>query len=425
MSRIQRILGTEDVLPDGWSHRRRLCDTARRLFGLYGYGEISTPTFEDTRLFVKGTGETTDIVQKEMYTIPSRTDASTSLTLRPEGTPPTIRAYLDANMHKTAPFRKLFYIGAMFRRERPQKGRLRQFHQIGVEVVGSASPLVDAETIVLADRIFREAGLTQHRVCINSIGDPADRAAYRDELRRLLADRLGALCDDCRDRFERNVLRLLDCKNHDCQKIVAELPTLGEWISDDCRAHHEAVREALGCAGVAFEEDAQLVRGLDYYGRTVFEIKHAGLGARSSICGGGRYDGLVELLGGPSTPCVGFGIGVEPALIAMESELGAPEDSTPRPDVYIVCFERAARGMAWQLLLELREAGIAAGMDMQDRSSKAQMRQANRQGARLTFLLGRDELEGEHVAVKDMEEKRQWSVLRSDAVAEVKKIVDA
>jgi len=411
------------VLPDGWAHLHRLYDAARRLFRLYGYGEIATPIFEDTRLFVKGTGETTDIVQKEMYTIPSRTEKSTSLTLRPEGTPPTIRAYLDANMHKTAPFRKLFYIGAMFRRERPQKGRLRQFHQIGVEVIGSASPLVDAETIVLVDKLFRAAGLTKHRVCINSIGDPADRAAYRDELRGLLADRLDSLCDDCRDRFERNVLRLLDCKNRDCKKIVAELPTLGERISDDCRAHHEAVRSALDAAGVVFEEDPRLVRGLDYYGRTVFEIKHSGLGARDTICGGGRYDGLVELLGGPATPCVGFGIGVEATLIAMESELGAPEDSTPRPDVYIVCFEREARDMAWHMLLELRAAGIVAGMDMQDRSSKAQMRQANREGARLTFLLGRDELASENVAIKDMEEKRQWSVPRSDAVAEVKKIV--
>jgi len=410
------------MLPDGLSHRRRLCDAARRIFRLCGYGEIVTPVFEDTRLFVKGTGETTDIVQKEMYTIPSRTDGP-GVTLRPEGTPPTIRAYLDANMHKKAPFQKLFYIGAMFRRERPQKGRLRQFHQIGVEVIGSASPLVDAETIVLADRIFREAGLTQHRVCINSIGDAADRAAYRDELRRLLADRLDALCDDCRDRFARNVLRLLDCKNPACGRIVAELPTLGEWISDDCRAHYEAVCDALDAAGVAFEQDPQLVRGLDYYGRTVFEIKHAGLGARDTICGGGRYDGLVELLGGPATPCVGFGIGLEPTLIAMESELGAPDDSTPHPDVYIVCFERAARGMAWRLLLELRQAGIAAVMDMQDRSSKAQMRDANRQGARLTFLLGRDELEGDQLAVKDMKEKRQWSVPQSDAVAEVKKVI--
>jgi len=415
-SRIRSILGTEDVLPQQWGHRRRLCAAARRLFDLHGYGEVRTPVLEDTRLFVKGTGETTDIVRRQMYTIPSGDDES--ITLRPEGTPPTIRAYLQSSLHKKDPFQKFFYIGPMFRRERPQKGRLRQFHHIGVEVIGSASPLADAETIVLADAIFREVGLTRHRVCLNSIGCAECRPPYRDELRGILRRRANELCPDCRDRLERNVLRVLDCKNEDCRAVVAELPVVTDRLCAACREHRDGLERALGAAGIAFEQDPRLVRGLDYYGRTVYEIRHDGLGARDSICGGGRYDELVELLGGPPMPCIGFGIGVEPTLLAMADELGAPADAAPRPDVYVVCFEDAAREPAFELALELRRAGLRADLDFQGRSAKAQMRTANRQGAPLCMLLGADESAKGEVTMRDMIGSRQWSVARDRAVAE-------
>lgn len=414
---IKSIAGTEDVLPSGWEHWRRLYDGARRLFHTFGYGEVRTPVIEDTRLFVKGTGETTDIVQKEMYTIPSRSDDDSSVTLRPEGTPPTIRTYLEHNLHKTDPFQKLYYIGPMFRHERPQKGRLRQFHQLGIEVIGSDSPLVDAETIILADAIFREVGLTKHRVYLNSIGCVECRPVYRDELYGLLRARLDELCEDCRERLDRNVMRVLDCKNPSCRRVVDELPTMAEKLCEGCRTHHAAVKDALGGQGVCFEEDPRLVRGLDYYGRTVYEIKHSGLGARDTICGGGRYDGLVELLGGPSSPCVGFGIGAEATLIAMQDELGELADAAPRPDVYAVCFEKAARPLAFELVMECRRAGLSAEMDYQGRSAKAQMRSANKLDAKVCFLLGSNELEGDTVAIKDMAESRQWDVPRTEAAA--------
>jgi histidyl-tRNA synthetase len=418
---IRSVPGTEDVLPAQWGHWRLLCDASRRLFELYGYGEVRTPVLEDTRLFVKGTGETTDIVQKQMYTIPAGEDRS--IALRPEGTPPVVRAYLGGNLHKQEPFQKFFYIGPMFRHERPQKGRLRQFHQIGVEVVGSASPLVDAETIILSDRIFRAVGLAGHRAFINSIGCPNCRPAYRDELCASLRERVGDLCEDCTDRFERNVLRVLDCKNEGCKTIVAQMPTMADRLCGACTEHYAALKTVLRAAGVEFEEDPLLVRGLDYYTRTVFETRHSGLGARDAICGGGRYDRLVELLGGPPMPCVGFGIGAEPTLIAMQEELGPAKDTTPQPAVYLVCFENEARSLAFELALDLRKAGVPAGMDFQDRSAKAQMRTANKQGARLCFLLGRDELDRGEVAVKDMAEGRQWSVPRERAVPEAVKLL--
>ena len=413
---IRSVPGTEDVLPAQWQHWRRLEGAARRLFTLYGYGELRTPILEDTRLFVKGTGETTDVVRKQMYTILTGEDES--ITLRPECTPPAVRAYLENSLHKQDSFRKFYYIGPMFRRERPQKGRLRQFHQIGVEALGSDSPLLDAETIILADAIFHEAGLARQRVFINSIGCDECRPAYRDELRAALRRRAADLCPDCRERTERNVLRVLDCKNPACHAVVEELPVITDNLCGKCAGHFDAVRAALGAADVGFERDPYLVRGLDYYGGTVYEVKHDGLGARDTICGGGRYDGLVELLGGPPMPCVGFAIGMEPTLIAMEDELGPPADTSSRPSVYIICFEEAAHAPAFEMVTGLRRAGVAAEMDYQARSAKAQMRAANKCNAPLCFLLGADELKNDEVTLKDMADGRQWRVARERAVEE-------
>ncbi|MGD2175026.1 MAG: histidine--tRNA ligase [Candidatus Brocadiaceae bacterium] len=415
---IRSVQGTEDVLPGQWGHWRRLYGTARRLFELYGYGEVHTPVIEDVRLFVKGTGDTTDIVQKEMYAVYAGGEDK-GIALRPEGTPPVIRSYLERGLDKTDPFQKYYYIGPMFRHERPQKGRLRQFHHAGVEAVGGGSPLLDVETIALANDVFRQVGLEQFTTSINSIGCSDCRTAFRDELQGILRSRVEELCDDCRERLERNLLRIYDCKNEGCQGVVGELPTMVEFLCRDCQEHYDGVRSGLDRIGLDYREEPGLVRGLDYYTRTVYEIKHPALGARDTICGGGRYDDLVELLGGPSLPCVGFGIGVEPTLIAMEEELGEPADSAPRTDLYVVCFEEEARAECFQLVQALRAAGVAAEMDYEDRSASSQMRVADRLDAPLCFLIGGRELESGEVLIKRMSDGEQWSVPWGDAVGAV------
>lgn len=419
---ITSVQGTEDRLPWQWGHWRRLYATARCMFERYGYGKVRTPVIEDARLFEKGTGETTDIVQKEMYTIPA--GDGQSIALRPEGTPAVVRAYLQESLHKTDAFQKFYYIGPMFRHEKPQKGRLRQFHHLGVEAVGSGSPLLDAETIALADDIFREAGLSRFTTYVNSIGCADCRPAFRAELKERLRERIGELCEDCHDRVHRNVLRVYDCKEEGCRQVVADLPAVTDYLCDACHEHYDQVLAALEKAEVEYSEDPHLVRGLDYYTRTVYEIKHPGLGARDTICGGGRYDNLVELLGGPELPCVGFGIGAEPTTLAMEDELGEPQSTAPRPDVYVVCFEDEARRECFAITQELRRAGIAAETDYEDRSAKSQMRVANRLDAPLCFLMGGRELEAGEVLIKEMAGGDQWRAPRERAAEEVKKALE-
>ncbi|MHC5034160.1 MAG: histidine--tRNA ligase [Planctomycetota bacterium] len=413
---IKSIQGTEDLLPPQWGYWRTLFATSRRLFERYGYGEIRTPVFEDTRLFVKGTGETTDIVEKEMYTIPA--GDGEGMTLRPEGTPSVIRSYLENNLHKQEAFQKFYYTGPMFRHERPQKGRLRQFHQLGVEAIGSASPLLDAETILLAGEIFRDVGLSNFGVFLNSMGCAQCRPKIRADLHERLSGHASELCEDCLRRLERNVFRVLDCKKEACRRITAELPPIAGGLCDDCTAHYESVKATLERAGLEFGEDPHLVRGLDYYTRTVYEFRHGGLGARDEICGGGRYDGLVELLGGPSLPCVGFAIGAEATILAMESELGPAAEVASGLQVYVVCFAEEARAECFAVVQELRQAGLAAGMDFEARSPKAQMRVANRLGAPICVLIGADELAQGQVTLRDMRDGTQRSVPRSKATQE-------
>ena len=418
-NQIQSIQGTQDLLPEQWGYWRRLYGAASRLFERAGYGQLRTPVLEDARLFIKGTGETTDVVEKEMYTIPA--GEGESVALRPEGTPGVARSYLEHSLHKQVTFQKFYYIGPMFRHEKPQKARLRQFHHAGVEAIGSGSPLLDAETILLAEAVFREIGLSGYEVVVNSIGCEECRADYRQQVREMLGDRVEDLCEDCRRRLDRNVFRVLDCKNEQCSAITAELPPVTEFLDDDCATHYDAVKGALWSNGLEFTEDPKLVRGLDYYTRTVYEFIHPGLGARNAICGGGRYDNLVELLGGPSLPCVGFAIGAEATILAMESELGPAGDASPRPDVYVVCFDDEARAPCFDLVQRLRGAGIGAEMDYEDRSAKSQMRTADRLGAKLCFLIGGRELEQDQVLIKDMAEGNQWNAPWEDAAAEVKK----
>ncbi|MFP4026308.1 MAG: histidine--tRNA ligase [Candidatus Brocadiia bacterium] len=411
------LTGTEDRLPGQWRYWTRLHESARRLFRLYGYGQISTPIIEYTDLFVKGTGETTDIVEKQMYNVGGEDEDD--VTLRPEGTPPAVRAYLERDLHKQQQFQKFWYAGPMFRRERPQKGRLRQFHQIGVEAIGGESALLDAECALLPMALYRDVGLEKCRLFVNTIGCTQCRPAYQEELRVRLTERREELCENCQSRLDRNVLRILDCKNEDCQEVVSGLPVIDEFLCDNCKEHFDTFKATLDENGVDYDVDPLLVRGLDYYTRTVFEIKHPGLGARDTICGGGRYDELVELLGGPSLPCVGFAMGVEACLLAMESELGVDRSGGVAPWVYAISFEDSARQPCFSQVQKLREHGVPAEMDFEQRSAKAQMRMADRLGAQYCFLIGERELQQEEVLVKDMESGDQWNVSWDQAAAEM------
>jgi histidyl-tRNA synthetase len=420
---VRSLQGTEDRLPGQWAYWRMLHDAARRQFELASYSKVSTPIIEDTRLFIKGTGETSEIVEKQMYTL--ETGEGESITLRPEGTPSAIRAYLESGLQKQEPFQKFWYAGPMFRRERPQKGRLRQFHQIGVEAIGSASPLLDAETLLLAVQVYRAVGLKGCQVFVNSIGCEECRPAYRQELRNRLEGRRKELCEDCQRRLDRNVLRVLDCKEPQCREVSSGLPGVGGYLCAACRSHYDEFKGVLSAQGSDYSEDPRLVRGLDYYTRTVYEIKHPGLGARDTICGGGRYDGLVEELGGPPTPCVGFAVGVEATLLAMEAELGPSQDSSLRPTVFVICFEDASRGGCFELVRALRESGVSADMDFEARSAKAQMRRANKLGSPYCFLVGEREVADGKVTVKRMTDGAQWSLGWNEAAAETARLLSA
>lgn len=394
---VKAPLGTEDILPDQAALWQKAEATARALFARYGYGEIRTPIFESTRLFVRSIGETTDIVEKEMYTLGAGDD---SLTLRPEATAPVVRAYLEHNLHKTRAFQKLYYIGPMFRHERPQAGRKRQFHQIGVEAIGATSPLLDAEVVALACHLLDELGITGYRVRLNAIGTPASRGGYRDLIKAELAAQAEKLCPDCRRRLERNVFRVLDCKNEPCIAISRTLPRILDHLPEAERTHFARVAKALRAAGVPFEEDPFLVRGFDYYTGAVFEITHGALGAQDALCGGGRYDNLIADLGGPPIGAIGWAMGVERLLMAVQA---AKVAATPTPlDLYIVTMGEAARTAAAGYLARLRRAGLAADTDYEGRSLKAQMRTADKLRARFVTVLGDNELASGAFKLKHM-----------------------
>ncbi|MBR5908455.1 MAG: histidine--tRNA ligase, partial [Schwartzia sp.] len=301
--------GTKDILPDSVERWRYVEEKIRDLCERFGYREIRTPLFEHTELFQRGIGDTTDVVEKEMYTFTDR--GGRSITLRPENTAAAVRAYLEHKLYAEDALTKLFYIGSMFRFDRPQKGRFREFHQFGVEALGEASPAVDAEIILLAVRFLQSLGLKELSLSINSVGDPACRPVYRQKLKDFFKEKLDGLCDDCRSRYDRNPMRLLDCKNPKCHELSVGAPEISDCLCDECAEHFEKVKSYLKAAGVEYTCDPRLVRGLDYYTKTAFEIKYEPLGAQSAVAGGGRYDGLVEEIGGNSTPAVGFAVGLE------------------------------------------------------------------------------------------------------------------
>jgi histidyl-tRNA synthetase len=420
MGKIEKISaprGMPDTLPSDMPLLRRIEDTAHRVFRLYGYEEIRTPMFEETRLFVRGIGEVTDIVEKEMYTFADpAAPASDSITLRPEGTAPAVRAVVEHDLLKQQGFWKLYYIGPMFRKERPQAGRLRQFEQIGCEAVGSGEPVVDAESILLAARFFNEVGLPGVQVKINSIGCPNCRAAYREVLRNLLAPRRAELCKDCQSRFDRNVFRVLDCKNPTCREIARAAPPMRDHLDADCKAHFDAVTALLTRAGLEFNVDDHLVRGFDYYTRTVFELSHSALGARDAVCGGGRYDNLVAELGGPAAGCVGFAVGVVPTVLALQ-KLKTDEALPPGADAYFIAVNDEVRADIFRMVEKLRAEGIRAEMDYERRSLKAQMRSANKFRARYAIVIGPDELAAGKLKLKDMATGEERSLTLEECAA--------
>ncbi len=373
--------GTFDVLPADEAARAAVSSAARERLRAAGYARIETPIFEDTGLFERGVGESTDIVRKEMFTFEDQ--GGRSVTLRPEGTAPICRAYIEHGMHRLPQPVKLAYEGPFFRYERPQEGRFREFNQIGAEAIGSASPLVDAELIILLDRILADVGIPDAELLLSSLGSPGARADYRDELRGFLRDHEPSLSDEVRERIDSNPMRAFDSDHAGTRAVMENAPQILDRLGAEDAEHFAAVRGLLDEAGVAYTLDGSLVRGLDYYNRTVFEFTCDRLGAQSGLGGGGRYDGLVELLGGPATPAVGWAAGVERILLAMKTR---PE---PEPiDVFVVTGgDRAA---ASALVRRLRDAGLAADLDLAERSFKGQMKQADRSGARHAVILEGD-----------------------------------
>lgn len=395
MSTITAPKGTYDLLPDEAAQRDAVVAAAARTFTAYGYRRIVTPEFEETGLFQRGVGAATDIVRKEMYTFADK--GGRSLTLRPEGTAPVCRAYLEHGLHKWPQPVKLWYYCPMFRYERPQAGRYREHYQIGAEAIGSADPALDAEVIALLAAIFAEVGVEGVRLNMNSMGDAACRPAYVARLRDYLRGREGELCGDCLARLELNPLRTFDCKVESCRAVLDEAPRIVDHLCPECRIHFDTVLALVRRAGLEPHLDFRLVRGLDYYTRTTFEFSCDRLGAQSGVGGGGRYDGLVEQIGGPPTPGVGFGSGVERIGLALGDEaLG-----TAGLDAYVVCFDEARRGEAFLLAERLRrELLIAVDLDLAARSVKGQFKHAARMGAEAVVLVGLSEVPSEKVRVR-------------------------
>jgi histidyl-tRNA synthetase len=374
--------GTFDALPGSQPVRLRIESAARGLLEAAGYGRIDTPAFEDTELFARGVGQSTDIVQKQMFSFEDQ--GGRSLTLRPEGTAPICRAYLEHGMQKLAQPVKLWYSGPFFRHERPQAGRYRQFSQIGAESIGSDSPLVDAELIVLLHDLLAGLGVEGVRLRLGSLGTPATRAAYLDELRSYLRSHESDLSKEVAERIDANPLRAFDADHEGTQRVMAEAPRLMDRLDPDDAEHFGRVRELLERQGVAYDLDPTLVRGLDYYTRTVFEFECERLGAQAGVGGGGRYDGLIEQLGGPDTPAAGWALGIERVALAL-----GEQESAPSADLFVVA-DGDARERALALVTELRRAGLAADLDLAGRAVKGQMKQADRVGARHALLLSGD-----------------------------------
>ena len=404
VNQLQALRGTQDILPNDiykWSYMENII---RDLCALYGYGEIRTPIFEETKLFLRGIGDTTDVVTKEMYTFEDR--GGRSITLRPENTASAVRAFLEHKLYGDQGVHKLFYIGSMFRYDRPQAGRYREFHQFGVEILGASSPLADVEVIVLAYRLFQKLGLQNLELRINSIGDKNCRNAYKKELISYYESQKDMLCEDCKQRLYKNPLRLLDCKEDNCKILAKNAPVITNYLCEACHNKFEKVKSGLTALHISYVVDPGLVRGLDYYTNTAFEIQYPPLGAQSAICGGGRYDKLVEEMGGPDVPGIGFAVGLERLLLALEGQNLIP-NCPQKSSVYIVALGEKAEIEGLKIQGELRKKGVMTYMDLQEKSLKGQMKQAGKVQSIYAVIIGENEIEQGKATVKHMQTGEQ------------------
>ena len=412
---MKGIRGFKDILPGEVEKWQYVESEARRVFGLFGFLELRIPLLERTELFARSIGEATDIVGKEMYTFPDRD--GDSLTLRPEATTSIMRAYLEHGLDVKEPVGKYYFIGPMFRYERPQKGRYRQFHQIDAEILGVQEAQADAELLVMLMRFLGGLALKNLNLQINSLGDPACRGPYRDEIQKFLRSKREGLCEDCQRRLETNPLRVFDCKKEECQAQLAGAPVVLDFLCPDCRRHFERVKGLLDELRLPYAVNPRMVRGLDYYTRTAFEVVAGDLGAQNAVCGGGRYDGLAEEIGGPSVPAIGFAIGVERLVMLLPEE----KNYLRYPDVFIAALGEEAQRKGFALAQELRDAGVWVELDYEGKSLKSQMRKAGRFRTPWVVILGEEELKKDKAVLRDMAAKGQEEVPLTEILARIRR----
>ncbi len=414
--KLSKIKGTRDILPQESEIFNKAENILRETMEKYGYKEIRTPIFELTELFIKGTGATTDLVNKEMYSFTDR--GGRNISLRPEGTPSVIRAYLENNLHKKRLFQKFFYYGSMFRQENPQSGRLREFHQFGIESIGSQSPQIDAETIILGLEVLENMGLHNIELHLNNIGCEKCRPAYRKALKSFLEPKLDRFCSDCNRRFKTNILRVLDCKKKTCRQAIGDAPKTIDYLCPECAEHFAQVRNLLSKSNAHFILNPHLVRGLDYYTKTVYEFVSPVLGAQDAVGGGGRYDKMIESFDGPPIPAIGFACGMDRILLAARKQ-GTEKTEKKHPKCYIVTMDKASDEAGFLLLNKLRQEGFYCEKDFMGRSVKAQMKDANKLETQFVIIIGTDEVEKNEITLRKMQDGSQKRIPLS--VKEIKK----
>jgi histidyl-tRNA synthetase len=417
--KIKSIRGVKDIMPGEIEKWRWIENKANQVFTRYGFREIRLPIIEKTNLFSRGIGETTDIVEKEMYTFDDR--GGEKITLRPEGTASVVRAFIEHKMYATQTIQKLYYIGPMFRYERPQAGRFRQFYQIGVEAMGSHNPSIDAEVMIMLMEFFNLLGLNQFELQINSLGCNKCRSQYRETLKKSIKDHLADLCENCNKRYQKNPLRVLDCKIERDIEIASKLPKIIEHICDECKFHFGQVQALLNETQVLYSINTSLVRGLDYYTHTAFEVTSSELGAQNSICGGGRYNTLVEEFEGPPTPCFGFALGLE-RLVSLVP-FHEKESIEINPDVFVVTLGEDAKSIVFSLVQKLRSGGLSVERDYDEGSMKSQMRKANKSASLFALIIGENEMKSGNYQLKNMQNGNQFSITAISCLEEIKTLI--
>lgn len=410
---FKRVSGTKDILPEESGIWQEIEEVSRKVFSLYNFKEIRPPLVEDVALFNRSLGESTEIVQKQMFLINNKDE---TYALRPEGTASIVRAYIENNLDKTSLFSKFYYLGPMFRLERPQKGRLRQFSHIGCEAIGSYQASLDVEVISLADNLLRNLSITGYNIKLNSLGCPKDKTKLIENLRKELNNKTENLCDDCKDRIKKNILRVLDCKNEPCKRIVKTINIQDKYLCDECNTHFNAVKSGLDSLKIKYEVAPHLVRGLDYYTQTVFEITHNELGSQDAIGAGGRYNNLVKELGGPELGAIGFAFGVERLILTTTIKEKTKKDSL----IYVVTLGKEAREKGIEILHNLRQNSISADMDYEGKSIKGAMRKASDSKSEFTLIIGENELKNETAMLKNMDSGEQKEVKILDLIKEIK-----